>query len=256
MGRHDVFYELLGSDILSGDDPPWEMRNGCGAERPHAMIWTLGRDVRLGMVLTPTRRKTCVTLGWRVFPFLSPPSRTSFSVYMQNITYIYVAVVCINRIPKVCPQENQKERKNGKGPALGCERVNLFLGCYDPTHPCPETTDVLLDFAQLPLHLDLFLRPAMHLDRVFVQLLPESQVGTDDWPFFAHKVNCSRPCQALLCDEVCADDGSASADAHDTVDLRPAIWVSSNSSDVVPFDGEGPHVPGLCFPGLSPMPLG
>ena len=121
------------------------------------------------------------------------------------------------------PSRKPKRRKDSKRCILGCGRVNFLLFGHNPTHPLLEIADVLRDFTQLYLHLNLFLRPAVYSYSVLVQLPLESYVGTDNRTFFAYEVDRGRTCHTPLGDEICADDCSASTDTHDTMNLRRGV---------------------------------
>jgi len=72
--------------------------------------------------------------------------------------YMCIAIVGINRTQ--FPSRSPKGKKDSEVTILvGSVRVYflLFAHAHDPAHPQFEIADVLWDFAQLHLHLDLFL---------------------------------------------------------------------------------------------------
>jgi len=119
----------------------------------------------------------------------------------------------------------RKEERLKEGMSLGSGRVDFLLFVHDPTHPVLEVADILRDFAQLRLHLDLFLRPTAYLDGVLVQLLSEPNVWTDNGSFGAYEIDRGGSRHAGLCDEICADDGGASADSHYAVNQDFVRWI-------------------------------
>lgn len=118
------------------------------------------------------------------------------------------------------PSMKPERRKDSKWPILGSERVDFLLFVHSSTYPQLEIADVLRDFTQLHLHLGILLRPSVQPDSVLIQLPPEPYVGTDNRSSFTYEIDRGRSCHTLLRDEVRADDRGASANAHDTMDLR------------------------------------
>lgn len=105
---------------------------------------------------------------------------------------------------------------------LGSDRVDFLLfAANDGAHPQFEIAYVLWGIAQLHLHLHLFcgaVKPCC----ILVQLPPEPYVGADNWTLFTYEVDRGRCFHTLLGDEIGANDGSAPADAHYTMDLCSA----------------------------------
>jgi len=66
------------------------------------------------------------------------------------------------------PKKTEKEEEKQRVYTLRSDRVDLLLFVHNPTHPQLEIAEILWDFTQLCLFLDLFLCPAMHPDCVLV----------------------------------------------------------------------------------------
>ena len=120
---------------------------------------------------------------------------------------------------------NRRKRYEGR---LGSDGIKFLLFGHDPAHPEFEITDVLWDISQLGPHLELF-GMAVNFCCVLGELPSEANVGTGNRTSFAHEIDRGRCCHTQLGDEVGANDGGASTDAHDTMNLLFSgrrIWMS------------------------------
>jgi len=71
----------------------------------------------------------------------------------------------------------------------------------------------------------------MDLYGVLVQLSLETNVGSNNRPFFTNELDRGLSRHSLLGDEVCADDCGASADAHNAMYQDLALRVLQGISD-------------------------